>query len=300
MSSHEKINILIVDDAPENIRILSELLKADYRIRVVTTGEKALQVIFSQEPPDLVLLDIVLPGISGYEVCETVKASPEGHHIPVIFITSKHDETDEVKGFEMGAVDYITKPFNPVIVKARVKTQADLKRYRDQLEHITYIDILTDLPNRRKFEMALDTAWNYALRNQYPLSLLMIDVDHFKKYNDLYGHIAGDQCLKAIATALKSHLKRKVDVLCRYGGEEFVCVLPNTNEKSALILAQRLTDEVASLQLRHEASDLGFVTISIGVAMTIPSKEGSPLSLLDHADQALYKSKALGRNRVTY
>ena len=147
-------SILIVDDQPENIRILTELLKAEYRIRVATSGEKAIQAALSDHPPDLILLDIVMPIMNGYEVCETIKRFPASHNIPIIFITSQSCEKDEVKGFEVGAVDYITKPFNPTVVKARVRTHAELKRYRDVLENTMLTDALTGLPNRRKFEIS--------------------------------------------------------------------------------------------------------------------------------------------------
>lgn len=293
-------SVLIVDDQPENIRILTELLKDEYRIRVANSGEKAIHVALSDNPPDLILLDIVMPQINGYEVCESIKQVPAGRNIPIIFITSQSCEDDEVKGFEVGAVDYIRKPFNPTIVKARVRTQAELKRFRDMLEKTTYTDSLTNLPNRRKFEVDYETAWAFGLRDGKPLSIIMIDVDHFKEYNDHYGHIEGDECLKQIANSLKKGISRRTDSICRFGGEEFVCILPMTDNEQAVNIAQSMRQGVEDMKIVHECKTCsGYVTISLGVATIIPTQEQSSIELVHEADKMLYLAKDYGRNRVS-
>lgn len=302
MNSHlfEKQTVLIVDDAKTNITILAELLKQDYQVRAATNGEKALEIAFSDNPPDLILLDIVMPNMDGYEVCRRLKATEKTKGIPVIFITGKESEEDEIKGFEMGASDYITKPFNSTVVKARVNTQAELKRNRDYMERISYLDGLTGIANRRKFDEFLDQSWNFAMRQSLPIALIMIDIDLFKTYNDHYGHPKGDACVKQIAQALATSLVRKTDLVARYGGEEFVCVLPGVELESAVITAEKLRQSVLSLQIPHAHSSVSdFVTISLGAAAIIPPMN-APFSLLIHAaDTALYISKETGRNRVS-
>ena len=302
MNSHlfEQQTVLIVDDAKTNITILAELLKQDYQVRAATNGEKALEIAFSDNPPDLILLDIVMPNMDGYEVCRRLKATEKTKGIPVIFITGKESEEDEIKGFEMGASDYITKPFNSTVVKARVNTQAELKRNRDYMERISYLDGLTGIANRRKFDEFLDQSWNFAMRQSLPIALIMIDIDLFKTYNDHYGHPKGDACVKQIAQALATSLVRKTDLVARYGGEEFVCVLPGVELESAVITAEKLRQSVLSLQIPHAHSSVSdFVTISLGAAAIIPPMN-APFSLLIHAaDTALYKSKETGRNKVS-
>ena len=225
---NEKQTILIVDDSPENITVLGALLRADYGIRVATNGDKALKIVDSDNPPDLILLDVMMPGMDGYEVCRTLKDNPLTRNIPIIFITAKCSEDDEVKGFERGAVDYVTKPFSPVIIKARVRTHLELKKYRDLLENTSYCDGLTAIANRRRFDEYYATMWSVSVRESLPLSLIMIDIDNFKRFNDGYGHQEGDACLIRIAQKLAASVRRKTDLVARYGGEEFVCVLPGT------------------------------------------------------------------------
>lgn len=293
--------ILIVDDARENINFLAKLLKDNFKIRVATSGEKALEISFSDSPPDLILLDIVMPEIDGYEVCKRLKASFFTKSIPVIFITGKTNEEDEIYGFSLGAVDYITKPFSPIIVKARINTHAELKRYREYLESISYLDGLTGIPNRRKFDEQFELMWNIAKRDHIPISIIMIDIDHFKLYNDYYGHQAGDECLVQVAQGLSEVIVRKTDLIARYGGEEFVCILPNTDETAAFIIAENLRTNIIKLQIPHmKVNDENILTISLGVATSIPEMKDSDYSeLIKDADHALYKSKKNGRNKTS-
>ncbi|MBN1777566.1 MAG: diguanylate cyclase [Clostridiales bacterium] len=299
--SSERPTILVVDDAKENVSVLAELLRSDYKIRAATSGEKALDICFSDNPPDLILLDIIMPGIDGYEVCMRLKEASQTKSIPVIFVTGKINEEEEIRGFNMGAVDYIKKPYNSVIVKARVSMHLELKRYRDRLENFSYLDGLTGISNRRKFDEYLDSTWNLAVRVSMPVSMVMMDIDFFKQYNDHYGHQGGDECLVKIAQVLSKTLVRKTDFLARYGGEEFVCILPNTDADNAFIIAEKMRQNVMSLKIPHAFSDVEeIVTISAGVATKFPAKNVSSAGLVEEADKALYKSKESGRNKTSY
>ncbi|MBF0302642.1 MAG: PleD family two-component system response regulator [Desulfamplus sp.] len=293
-----KSSILIVDDEPYNLKILNELLRTDYSIRVATNGERALEIVMSDNPPDLVLLDVIMPGIDGYEVCQRLKADTNTHDIPVIFITSKTDERDEIRGFETGAVDYVTKPFRPIVVQARVRTHIDLKRKSKLLENQSLRDGLTGVSNRRRFNEYIEIAWNCACRDSSPLSIIIIDIDHFKLYNDTYGHQEGDSCLITVANTLESLIRRKIDLLARYGGEEFCCILPKTESDGACNVALQFQNKIIDLKIPHIASSThSCVSISQGVATVVPSQDSSPEELIKMADEALYKAKNSGRNR---
>lgn len=299
-NDYQRQILLIVDDEPGNIEVLIELLQPDYKIRVAKNGETALKIIFSEEPPDLILLDVVLPGIDGYEVCKRLKADPRSNKIPIIFITGKITEEDEIKGFEVGAVDYVTKPFNPIIVKVRVKTHAELKKHRDYIESQNLSDGLTGIPNRRRFDEYLKSIWDLGQRENSILSLILMDIDHFKKFNDNYGHIAGDECLKKVAQTLQATLRRKIDLIARYGGEEFVCVLPSTDLEGAAVIAEKFRQSIISIKIPHEfSSACEYISISAGVASIIPAGYIKPSDIIKAADEALYISKKNGRNRIS-
>lgn len=289
--------ILLVDDSPSNIHTLVQFLRADYKTLVATSGAVALDIA-AREQPELILLDVVMPGMDGHEVCRRLKAEPQTQSIPVIFVTGKNEIEDEMAGFELGAVDYITKPYSLPVVQRRIRTHVDLKRYQDQLQRQTLLDGLTGIPNRRCFEQTMTNSWNLAVRQQSPLSLLMLDIDHFKAYNDRYGHPAGDECLQRVAKALAATVHRKTDLLARYGGEEFVCVLPGTDLAGALDLAEQMRAVVSDLNIPH-AVEAGRVSLSLGVACAHPGAGESLALLLTAADQALYRAKQAGRNRVS-
>lgn len=292
-----KQKVLIVDDTPSNLLVLGEELKEDYQIYVAKSGEEALKRVEAIEP-DLILLDILMPGLDGYQVCESLKEKEETRKIPIIFITAKNTEEDEVRGLDLGAVDYITKPFRLPIVKARVKTHLELKRTTDLLESISSRDGLTGLFNRRKFDEVMEREWMRSLRSHHSIAIILLDIDSFKLYNDHYGHLAGDQCLKDVAKALALSLQRAGDFVARYGGEEFVIILPETLLEEAVSVANKVREAVKGLKIEHSYSPVApFITVSAGVAATIP-QDTSYSRLLDGADSALYEAKELGRDRV--
>lgn len=292
--------ILVVDDAKANINVLSELLRSDFKIRAATSGEKALEIAFSDNPPDLILLDVSMPDMDGYEVCKKLKASSQTKGIPIIFITGRGSEEDEIYGFTIGAVDYITKPFSPIVVKARVNTHAELKRHRDYLEGISYLDGLTNIPNRRKFNEYLSYACSFASVEKVPVSLIMMDIDYFKRYNDNYGHQEGDACLVLIAQALSEEMIDSTDFVARYGGEEFACILPNKTKEEALVYAENMRKSIENLKIPHEFSDVSkCVTISVGVTCDTPTESFICSDLVRDADGALYMAKNSGRNTVS-
>lgn len=303
MTSQDKDHkgtVLIVDDQPANIHALAKLIKDEYHILAATSGDKALEIASGAEPPDLILLDIMMPDMDGYEVCRRLKDTEQTNDIPVIFVTAMDSEEDEEMGFSLGAVDYISKPFNPVIAKARIRNQINLKIRTDMLEKLSMYDGLTDIPNRRFFEVSLEREWLRTQRFFKPLSLLMIDIDNFKPYNDNYGHGAGDDCLRNVARTLKNTLVRPADLIARYGGEEFVALLPETDEQGALHVAQELCSAVQNLGIRHEYSPTApVVTMSVGTAtFTSENSVESSEKLLKIADLALYRAKKNGRNQV--
>jgi diguanylate cyclase (GGDEF)-like protein len=291
-------SILIVDDMPANIRVLADTLKSDYRVRVATSGAKALEVAASSPPPDLILLDVMMPGMDGYEVCRRLRDDPRTSAIPVIFVTAKDEAEEEAHGLGLGAVDYITKPFHLPIVRARVRTHVTLKRKTDLLDSLASLDGLTHIPNRRRFDDSLRQEWARAAREGMLLAVAMLDVDYFKPYNDHYGHGLGDECLRRVAGALRARLQRPADLVARYGGEEFVLLLPDTDAAGALSLAESCRVAVSALRIPHAYSSAAdHVTLSIGVAATQPPNDG-PSRLLARADEALYRAKSEGRNRV--
>ncbi|MRG72884.1 diguanylate cyclase [Alphaproteobacteria bacterium HT1-32] len=290
--------ILIVDDEHLNIEVLCDVLEDDGEMLFALNGETALQLA-QEEIPDIILLDVMMPDMDGYEVCRRLKENPATAHIPIIFVTALSQVADETKGLELGATDFITKPVSPPVVRARVKNHVELKRYRDFLTEIAFVDGLTQIPNRRRYDQFLDTEWRRAIRRETSLSMVLMDIDHFKQYNDTYGHLEGDRCLQEVAAALEKSLMRPADLAARYGGEEFACLLPETDMAGAMHLAEKLRDAVEQLKLPHKSSlTAEHVTISVGVASVVASTEREPEDLFKRADKALYSAKETGRNKV--
>ena len=298
-------SILVVDDAPTNLQVLSGMLKdRGYKARPVRNGMLALQAA-RRDPPDLILLDINMPEMNGYEVCEHLKADDNLKGIPVIFISALTEQLDKVKAFAIGGVDYLTKPFQMEELHARVETHLKLRRLQFELEEanerlananvrlevLAVSDGLTGLKNRRAFQEKLQEEVGRAARYSVPLSLLLLDVDHFKQFNDTFGHPAGDGVLRDVARVLGEN-SRTTDFVARYGGEEFVILLPNTAQQGSVLVAERVRVAVEQRDWRERP-----ISVSIGVA-TLATVNGDGMVLVQEADAALYRSKKNGRNCV--
>lgn len=320
-------DILIVDDIPNNILFLKKIFDTQgYHIRQANNGSQAIKEI-AIKIPDLILLDINMPIMDGYQVCEIIKSNPKTQEIPIIFLSGCDRADDKMKAFNLGGIDYITKPFYPEEVLIRTKNQitiqeqkkqlirqnlslqkeiekrklaeASLRQANRKLEELATIDDLTRVANRRYFNQYLSQQWQQMKREQKPLSLIICDVDHFKLYNDTYGHQQGDECLRCVAKILSVNVKRKTDLLARYGGEEFAVILPYSSWQGALHLAQFICNSMLEAKIIHESSTTSdYVTLSVGVSCIIPDQENSPDDLLKNADKALYQSKSKGRNQV--
>ncbi len=294
-----KAKLLVVDDQPIHLQVLYRALSADHQLFMATSGAQALKVIREQNP-DLVLLDVVMPDMDGFEVLQHLKSNPESAAIPVIFVTAHGGDEIETQCLHAGAVDFIPKPVNPSVVRARVKTHLTLKFQSDFLRDMAFLDGLTGVSNRRQFDERLPVEWGRAQRNGSALTLIMLDVDSFKAYNDHYGHQAGDDCLRQIAAVLKAELRRPADLVARYGGEEFVCLLPDTGFDDGMVMGLRLLNAVKALAIPHRFSVAEpVVTISLGVATREGSGQASRATyLLSLADSQLYQAKHSGRAQV--
>lgn len=301
--------ILIVDDTPANLRLLAQLLSEhSYDVRPVTKGGAALTAAYAAAP-DLILLDIRLPDMDGYAVCAQLKADVATCDIPIIFLSALGDTNDKLKAFSVGGVDYITKPFHPEEVLARVRTHLALRQARAELEranrelkhalareeHLARIDWLTGVLNRSHFFALAVHDFTNALRYTRPITLMMFDIDHFKQVNDRFGHPAGDLVLQHVARIAAEQI-RAADIIGRYGGEEFIVLLPSTTMPQALGVAERIREQISGLSVE---TDFGVVqvTISCGLAERIQTDD-SIERVIDRADQALYAAKRSGRNCV--
>lgn len=323
----KKTPILIVDDRPENLLTLESLL-VDPALEIVRamSGDEALAKMFDYQFA-LVLMDVQMPGMDGYETAELMRGSNRSKNIPIIFVTAARMEKEHLfKGYDSGAVDYLFKPLEPRVLQGKVEVFLELHRQKEQLEEqtrdldakilelevlhkeleekneklqlLSSLDGLTGLFNRRYFDDSFKKEWKQGIRDKSPLSLLIIDIDFFKQYNDCYGHLSGDDCLRNVAGALYEALLRPVDIITRYGGEEFTAILPNTDPLGAEMVAQRMMKNVAGLEIqRNLSSVVECVTVSIGGASIVPDKSTVFTSLLDKADKALYLAKEEGRNR---
>ncbi|MBF0152327.1 MAG: diguanylate cyclase [Magnetococcales bacterium] len=311
--------LLIIDDDVAAIQLLQNILKGQGQAFFATNGADGL--LRAQENlPDLILLDADMPDMSGFDVCAALKADVRMAAVPIIFVTSYSDIENETRALQLGAVDFISKPFSPPVVKARVHNHLLLKQHIDSLHRRATTDGLTGIANRRSFDETLDVEWRRAARRQEPLALLMLDVDHFKRFNDHYGHPVGDDCLRAVAQVLATAAQRSGDLAARYGGEEFAFLLPNTGREAAMGIAKALCARVMALRIPHCQSDVANqVTVSIGVfSLVVPCAnqpdpppscpdlehrftcKNGPATLVKAADQGLYLAKTSGRNRAAF
>jgi len=292
--------VMIVDDEPSNITLVASILKnLNCDIRAVKDGYQALDLLNKLDHVDLILLDIMMPGISGFEVCEKIKSNPVTKNIPIIFMTALDDEASEQKGLMLGAIDYIKKPFSLSVTQARIKNHLELKAYRDVLEQMTQMDALSSIPNRRYFEVVYTQEIFRARRNGTSLGCLMIDIDYFKQYNDYYGHPKGDEVIRTVATAISHSLPRSGDFCARYGGEEFVVILPSTNIEGASTVAEAILKNVRKLHIPHLYSEIsGEISVSIGFTSLESLHLVHQGVLVELADKNLYEAKRLGRDRI--
>ena len=295
--------VLLVDDAPINLQLLASALGRGYELHVARDGAAALDCIRREPDLDLVLLDIHMPGLDGFEVLTWLREEFPERRLPVIFVTAAGDEQAQTDGFALGAVDYIVRPFSLPVVRARVQTHVALKRQTEHLERLAWLDGLTGAANRRSFDQRLAAEWRRALRNRTPLGLVLFDLDHFKAYNDRHGHPGGDDCLRRIATLGQQSIRRPGDLIARYGGEEFVLLLPDTDLAGAHGLAERLRRRVETC-FACSGGDCnvrgapGPMTLSAGCASRVPGFNEDPMTLILEADRRLYAAKVAGRNRV--
>ncbi|XPV76650.1 MAG: diguanylate cyclase [Desulfovibrio sp.] len=322
----KRVPVLIVDDRPENLLTLECLLESpELDIVRAESGQEALEKTLDYEFA-LVLLDVQMPGMDGYETAELLRGNKRTSNIPIIFVTAARKEREQIfKGYDSGAVDYLLKPLEPAVLNSKVGVFLELYRHKQELQNktceldakiveleelqqqleesneqlrlLSSLDGLTGLPNRRCFDEILDSEWQRSIRNGTSIGIILVDIDHFKKYNDTYGHIAGDHCLRQIGKALDRSLHRNVDIVARFGGEEFVAILPGTDMKGASLVAGRMQQTVEDLCIDHASSDTAkMVTVSIGVSAGFPASGDRASSLVDCADKALYEAKHCGRN----
>ena len=325
MKNKNDVNILIVDDRTENLLVLESLLEnIDCNIIKATSGNEALSLMLYYEFA-LVLLDVQMPDMDGFETAEYIRMNSKTRYVPIIFVTAISKEQKCIfKGYEIGAVDYLFKPIEPIMLQSKVKVflelynqkkmieeqarllemkvkeLSELQEANFKLESLSTLDGLTGIPNRRSFDDYIEMSIKSCTRLNKPISLIMADIDFFKGYNDNYGHLKGDDCLINVAKSISLSVKRPLDFVTRYGGEEFAVILPETDEEGAKIIAEIIRKNVEELEIAHKSSDVSaYVTLSLGTTTKSSSIQYSKNELIEHADKALYNSKSNGRNQVS-
>ena len=313
LRDHQEPTVLVVDPSPENRTLICECLSQLPNIRTIATGdsEQAMR-IFRESRPSLVLLDTTLAGTNGIALTRKIRDWEQGNNesgvspwTPIVFLSSVTDEHLLAEGILAGGDDFLCKPVSEVVLLAKARAmlristrQQEICKVHRQLKDIAILDSLTGIPNRRHFDDTLAAEWKRCIRTESPLSIVISDVDFFKQFNDIYGHQAGDVCLKAVASSLSESLFRVEDTVARYGGEEFVAILPGTDACGAYAVAERMRQSARDLHIPHQLGIDGRVSCSFGVASTRPSVDKAPLQLLRTADAGLYAAKRAGRNRV--
>ncbi|MCL2808676.1 MAG: diguanylate cyclase [Treponema sp.] len=290
-------SLLIVDDESANLKVLTSILDKDYVIYTAKNGIDAIAKA-KELKPDIILLDIIMPEMDGFQTLSELKRTDELNKTPVIFITGLCSDEDEEKGLSLDAADYITKPFSPIVVKLRVRNQMQIVTQLRTIEHLSLVDQLTNLPNRRSLDERLKMEWKQAIREQTHISMLMMDLDKFKNINDDCGHLQGDIVLQKTAEIFRNNLKRPGDFVARWGGEEFVAILPNTSQEGAIEIAEKIRIEVENTLIPSIDNSRIKITISVGVNSIIPTQNCSVNAFISNADKALYAAKDAGRNKV--
>lgn len=292
--------ILIIDDSLLVIAKLTSILNSEYEIHSLTDATIAVERAIEVDPC-LILLDVIMPNIDGFQTISMIKSDLAVKDIPVIFLTGLTETENEERGFDFGAVDYITKPFYEKIVLARVRTHVELYKYRRAMENLAWLDGLTGIKNRRYYDEFIKSAWRNSIQKNVPMSLMIADIDDFKKYNDNYGHLKGDDILKIVARAIQGSLKHHSDLAARYGGEEFIIVLPGMDEDDAKNLALEVNQAIQGLQIEHKYSSASeYISVSIGGITLIPDKSIDYLDFVNSADEMLYQAKKNGRNQFVW
>ncbi|MBD2446543.1 PleD family two-component system response regulator [Nostoc sp. FACHB-152] len=305
IENHKNLVLIVDDERLNRIQLRLFVEGAGYQTVEAQNGKEALTV-FGQLHPDIVLLDAMMPEMDGFECCRQLQSLDFSKYIPVLMITGLDDQESVDRAFEAGAIDYVTKPIHWPVLLQRIKRlihQSQLQQQQElltqELQKLAIIDELTQVANRRKFEVYFDQEWRRMAREQKPLSLILCDVDFFKSYNDTYGHRVGDRCLQKVAQAIKDAARRSVDLVSRYGGEEFAVILPNTDVAGATQVAQKICSAVSSLAIPHSSSSVNsHVTLSAGVATIVPQPGSECEEMIIAADKALYQAKSMGRDRV--
>ncbi|MGH1469596.1 MAG: diguanylate cyclase [Cellvibrionaceae bacterium] len=301
------MKILLVEDSATLRYTMSTFIKAaGHEAVVAESGEQALQLVENTQV-DMVIMDVEMPGLNGFETTRLLRETFGKHWVPIIFVTGMSDDASFTEGIEAGGDDYMAKPVTPIILKAKIRAleriqsmQQEMRRLNKELKALSQRDSLTNLYNRRAFEDLGSKQWQIQTRSHGPISVLMIDIDHFKQYNDHYGHQEGDTCLQKVSRILAATLNRPADILARYGGEEFIALLPDTNLKGARVIAEKLRLAIESMSISHEKSP-GNKVISISIGGSAAEHlSGIQLNqLIKQADKSLYESKNNGRNRAT-
>lgn len=298
MKDTKEFKILIIEDGELNRKVLTDALQDIYVLDAISSGKDAIKKI-REFRPHLILLDIILPDINGFDVLKQVKETHDLKDIPVIIITGLDNDQDEEKGLSMGAVDYIRKPFNSFLVKARVNTHIQITKQMLMIEKLSFYDALTCLPNRRKFDYHVEYEWHRAIRKKSFIGFLMMDLDNFKNYNDHYGHAQGDEMLRGVAEVLRNTLNRSTDIPCRWGGEEFAVLIPETNPEELLLIAEKIRAEIEVLKVPSiRTNEATRITISIGAGCMVPRQNELLGEFIQNVDRLLYKAKNGGKNQV--
>lgn len=319
------MTVWIVDDSPFIREMMERLLRVDQDIETRTFEDASSVVAYfvrgeSAEPaPDLILMDLHMPGLNGIEACREIKRTAAGSETPLLVVTASEESVLLQEAFAAGASDFIKKPLDPVILRSRVRhglrlrsellqrkekearlleAQMELSRMNLKLQHLATTDGLTGISNRRSFDERLDEEWRRARRDDSPLTLILLDIDEFKRYNDSYGHVAGDACLRGLASVLTDSVHRAADFVARYGGEEFAIILPDSRLEGALIVAESIAHRLRQLAIAHEMCGSGIVTVSMGIAELQPEQDTT--ELIRAADRELYRAKQEGRNRICW
>jgi len=299
-ATDKQFTLLCIDDETANLKVLALIFKENYKVVVCKQAKQGLKIALDILP-DLILLDVVMPECSGFELIQQLKKEPSIKHIPVIFITGLQSAEDEQKGLNLGACDYIQKPFNSGIVRARVNTHLEIIRQRQLLERFAHFDSLTEVPNRRKWQIDSESQWIFAREHQEPLVLGIIDIDFFKRYNDSYGHQQGDIVLRKVANSIRRVLFDVGGEIYRCGGEEFYFYIPVVKGTRVEAVLADCSDAVSAMGIQHMSSEASTIlTVSIGAIQVLPQAKYNIEQVIAQADDKLYSVKQSTRNAVHF